>query len=126
MTEYKTWEELSPLEQAQQIYSDMYKDAYGMRPRNWQYIATLTLEQLNAELDFLETVILEEMALDAEREQRAAAKFEAEVRTNLELGATDRHDAIRWIAQANAVDIADLEQLEYTMGLKLGYLKANP
>lgn len=126
MTEYKTWEELSPLEKAQQIYSDLYKDAYGVRPRNWQHINKLTLEQLNAELDFLETVIVQEIALDKAREERAAARFEAEIQANLERGATDRQHAIRWIAQANAVDVDDEAFLEYTMGLKMGYLKLNP
>ena len=29
----KSWEDLTPLEQARETYSDMYKDAYGMRPR---------------------------------------------------------------------------------------------
>ena len=33
MNEFKSWEEMSELEQAQCTYWDMYKDAYGVRPR---------------------------------------------------------------------------------------------
>jgi len=34
MSEFTTWEQMSELEQAQSIYWDMYKDAYGIRPRH--------------------------------------------------------------------------------------------
>ena len=34
MVEFKSWEELSDLEQAQATYWDMYKDAHNFRPRH--------------------------------------------------------------------------------------------
>ena len=33
MSELTSWEDMTPLEQAQCTYWDMYKDAYGHRPR---------------------------------------------------------------------------------------------
>ena len=30
---FKTWEEMTVLEQYAETYSDMYKDAFGIRPR---------------------------------------------------------------------------------------------
>jgi len=33
MSDFRKWDELSELEQLQNIYSDNYKDAYGFRPR---------------------------------------------------------------------------------------------
>jgi hypothetical protein len=33
MEQFKSWEEMTDLEQAQCTYWDMYKDAYGHRPR---------------------------------------------------------------------------------------------
>ena len=33
MEQFKSWEEMTDLEQAQCTYWDMYKDAYGYRPR---------------------------------------------------------------------------------------------
>jgi len=52
MTKFRKWDELSDLEQLQNIYSDDYKDAYGFRPRpnkeQWN-----SLEWLQGELDSL-------------------------------------------------------------------------
>ena len=52
----KTWDEMSLLEQYSCIYSDRYKDAYGMRPRNdisdWNEIRFLEeFARLNAIID---------------------------------------------------------------------------
>ena len=33
MEQLKSWEDMTDLEQAQCTYWDMYKDAYGVRPR---------------------------------------------------------------------------------------------
>ena len=33
MEQFKSWEEMTDLEQAQCTYWDMYKDAFGVRPR---------------------------------------------------------------------------------------------
>ena len=48
MQQSKTWEEMSDLEQAQATYWDMYKDAYGVRPR-WIDTTQWTLEDFEAE-----------------------------------------------------------------------------
>ena len=42
MTKFRTWDELSEVEQLQEIYSDVYKSAYGFRPRH------ATTEQWNS------------------------------------------------------------------------------
>jgi hypothetical protein len=55
-TEFKSWEELSQLEQAQSIYWDMYKDAYGVRPRGVD-TSTWTLEQFEDEFEGLGVAI---------------------------------------------------------------------
>ena len=45
---FLSWEVMSPWDQAQCQFWDMYKDAYGFRPRGID-TSTWTLEQLEAE-----------------------------------------------------------------------------
>ena len=66
MEQFKSWEEMSALEQAQCIYWDMYKDAYGVRPR-WIDTTQWTLEVFEAEFASLATAIKQ-----AEIERKAA------------------------------------------------------
>ena len=57
--EMLSWNEMSPLEQAQCQFWDMYKDAYGVRPRGID-TTSWTLEQFDAEFETLATVIQRE------------------------------------------------------------------
>lgn len=52
------WEDLSEHEQLLGLYSDMYKDAYGVRPQGY---SDLTVEQLKHLIDRLEQVIIEQI-----------------------------------------------------------------
>ena len=54
------WEDLSEHEQLLGLYSDMYKDAYGVRPRGY-WLPDLTVEQLKHLIDALEQVIIEQI-----------------------------------------------------------------
>ena len=56
MSQFKTWEEMSELEQARCIYSDMYKEVYGVRPRGVD-IGTWTMEEFERQFDGLQSVI---------------------------------------------------------------------
>ena len=51
MGQFRSWDELSELEQLQCIYSDDYKDVYGFRPRlcasKWNDVQWLK-DQLNS------------------------------------------------------------------------------
>ena len=59
----KSWEEMTPLERAHETYSDMYKDAYGFRPRN--DVSNWTLADFEKEFEELGRVI----NADMEREE---------------------------------------------------------
>jgi len=50
--DFPSWEDMSPLEQAQCQFWDMYKDAYGFRPRGID-TSTWTLEQFQEEFVIL-------------------------------------------------------------------------
>jgi len=65
-----SWEDMSQLEQAQCIYWDMYKDAYGVRPRGID-TTDWSLEQFEKEFEFLGKVI------EQEEIARKAAEAEA-------------------------------------------------
>ena len=45
------WNTLTDLEQAQCLYSDMYKDVYGSRPRNFSHLSLAEIELSIAALD---------------------------------------------------------------------------
>ena len=120
-TEFKSWEELTQLEQAQSTYWDMYKDAYGFRPRsidtsNW------TLEQFQDEFVILGQAIDAEEKVRVQSQENAMFSFEKRVDDLIFSGAKDRATAIRWIHEAEDTQ-GDDEYLCYTLGLPYGYFR---
>lgn len=121
MEEFKTWEEMSDLEQAQCMFWDMYKDAYGVRPRGIDTTAW-TLEDFHREFDLLSKVI-EREELQRRAEQAAAVeRFEQHVTNTICMGARDRDTALRWIMSASNAN-GDWEYLCYDLGLPYGYFR---
>ena len=118
-TEFKSWEELTQLEQARELYWDMYKDAYGFRPRGID-TSTWTLEQFDAEFEGLG------VAIDTAEQERKIAEaqateaFERRVAEMLTLGAKDLDMAMRWIHEAEGTN-GDEDYLAWTLGLPYRY-----
>ena len=116
---FKSWEEMSTLEQYACTYWDMYKDAYGVRPRG---IDTTGWTEAQFEAEF---VLLGE-SIDANykdqlaREEVASHDFEMRVLNLLQTGAKDREMALRWIHEAEGSD-GDGEYLCYLLGLPYRY-----
>ena len=54
MTKFRTWDELSEVEQLQCVYSDVHKDVYGFRPRHASAEQWNSVKWLQEQLDFLE------------------------------------------------------------------------
>ena len=117
---FKSWEELSELEQAQAIYSDMHKDAYGFRPR-FDY-NTWTLEKFNAEFKLMGRIIEDDNKVKQENQAQAAHDFEMRVLSLLQTGAKDRAMAVRWIHEAEGSN-GDNEYLCFLLGLPYSYFK---
>lgn len=117
---FKSWEELSELEQAQAIYSDMHKDAYGFRPR-FDY-NTWTLEKFNAEFELMGRIIEDDNKVKQENQAQAAHDFEMRVLSLLQTGAKDRAMALRWIHEAEGSN-GDEEYLCFLLGLPYSYFK---
>jgi hypothetical protein len=120
-TEFKSWDELSDLEQAQATFWDMYKDAYGVRPRgidtsNW------TLGDFEAEFKVLGQAIEREETARKTAETSAVEAFERRVAELISMGAQDYEMAMRWIHEAEDTN-GDNDYLAWTLGLPYQYFR---
>ena len=121
MEDFKSWEEMSDLEQAQCTYWDMYKDAHGVRPRGID-TSTWALADFESEFASLGTAIAVADMERKESEQKSSYEFEARMKTLIGAGAKDRATALRWVHEAEGTN-GDDEYLCYTLGLAYGYFK---
>jgi hypothetical protein len=117
--DFPSWEDMSALEQAQCQFWDMYKDAYGFRPRgidttNWD---EATFE---AEFNYLQDLIAKNEQERRIAEQEATVAFEQRVQELYASGARDRDMALRWIHEAEGSN-GDDEFLCYLVGLPYRY-----
>ena len=121
MEEFKTWEEMTVLEQYACTYWDMYKDAYGVRPRG---IDTSSWSESDFEREFfqLSVTIAEEDRIRKEAEEKAAHDFEMRILSLQQTGAKDRDMALRWVHEAEGSD-GDDEYLCFLVGLPYGYFR---
>jgi len=120
MEQFKSWEEMTALEQARETYWDMYKDAYGHRPRGVD-TSTWTLEEFELEFAGLGSVIQREEADRKTAEAQAIVKFEDRV-TNLMHTGTNRERVIAWLMDAEHAN-GDSEYFCFTQGLPYGYFR---
>jgi len=121
MEQLKSWEDMTDLEQAQCTYWDMYKDAYGHRPRGVN-TASWTLEDFEQEFASLGSVIQREEADRKVAEDEAIEKFEQHVLNTICMGARDRETALKWIMDASNAN-GDWEYLCYDLGLPYHYFR---
>jgi len=107
------------------IYSDLYKDVYGSRPRYAQFAST---EEFDTDFEALVNRLNHKDAEDSERQARNFAKFVARVEDTMQLVlGTDRVRAIEIIAEAED-ELEDMkfygyERLEWVFDLKFGSIK---
>ena len=120
MEQFKSWEDMTDLEQAQCTYWDMYKDAYGHRPRGVD-TSTWTLADFELEFASLGSVIQREHADRQTAEARAIVKFESRV-ANLMHPGTCRERVIAWLMDAEHAN-GDDDYFCFTQGLPYGYFR---
>lgn len=119
--EFKSWEEMSVLEQMQCQYWDMYKDAYGVRPRGID-TSSWTEYAFQVEFEHLALVIQREEIARKESEASAAVRFEAQIDSLIAAGAVSRDAALKWIHEAEGSN-GDDEYLCFLLGLSYGYFR---
>ena len=105
------------------IYSDLYKDVYGSRPRYAQF---RDLEEFQDDYDFLCNKLDEQIEQQQVEQARNFDEFVARVEETMQIveGAT-RERAIEIIADAEGIsedefDFYGLEILEHELNLKYG------
>lgn len=108
------------------VYSDLYKDVYGSRPRGSTFA---TVAEFDADFEFLVQRLGEEMKREAAEQARAAEELEQRILDTqaLVVGA-DRQRAMEIIAEAEGIDAEEREFygweiLEWKLGLKYGHIK---
>jgi len=123
MEDFKSWEEMSTLEQYACQYWDMYKDAYNVRPRG---INTESWTEADFEAEFvqLSKTIESNYKDQLAREEVAQHDFEMRMLGLLQTGAKDREMALRWIHEAEGTS-GDDEYLCFTLGLPYRYFAVN-
>jgi hypothetical protein len=119
MEDFKSWEEMSTLEQYSCQFWDMYKDAYGVRPRGID-TSFWTETQFEAEFVTLAREIESSYQAQLVREEIASHDFEMRMLNLLQTGAKDRDMAMRWIHEAEGSD-GDDEYLCFLLGLPYRY-----
>ena len=121
MNEFKSWEEMSVLEQYACTYWDMYKDAYGVRPRG---IDTSTWTESDFEREFVQLgrTIDANYAEQVIAEEQAMIAFEMRVQSLMTSGAKSYEMALRWVHEAEGSN-GDEEYLCFLVGLPYGYFR---
>lgn len=119
MEDFKSWEEMSTLEQYACTYWDMYKDAYNVRPRG---IDTSSWTEADFEAEFVQLgkTIEANYKDQLESEAQAIQRFEAQVESFIQSGAKTREAAIRWFHEAEGSN-GDDEYLCFLLGLPYRY-----
>ena len=113
-----SWEEMTVLEQMQCQYWDMYKDAYGVRPRGIDTSAWSESEFM-AEFGILAKIIEAEYIARKEAEAAAIVAFEDRVANLMHHGAP-REKIIEWLMDAENAN-GDHEYFCFLNGLPYGY-----
>jgi len=119
--DFPSWEEMTKLEQAQCTYWDMYKDAYGVRPRGID-TSTWTFQQFEVEFAHLSDVIDAEEKSRKEAEKNAVVAFTQRINELIKVGAKDYDTALRWIHEAEGSN-GDDEYLCFLLGLPYQYFR---
>lgn len=101
------------------LYSDLYKDARGFRPRGIQ--EHLDLETLRLMIDDMHAEAAAAAEHTRREEQVAVIRFEARLETVITSGAGDRETALRWLLEGEGT--TDLRMLEWSHGLPHRYLR---
>jgi hypothetical protein len=121
MEAFKTWEEMSTLEQYACQYWDMHKDAYGVRPRCID-TSSWTEADFEAEFVILAKTIDANYEEQVVAEERAMIAFEMRVQDLMTSGAKDYDMALRWVHEAEGSN-GDEEYLCFLVGLPYGYFR---
>jgi len=108
----------------QDMYSDFYKDAHGIRPRfdtdDW------SLEAWEKEFEYLRRVCEDNETEETLRQNESIITFEKTVSDTIKSGAGNRETAILWLKDADELSGHDDNYFEYCNDLPYGYVSGVP
>ena len=102
------------------IISDLYKDVYGVRPREAFYADwnNCTPAEKQKTWDEYCDTVEQQIAEQKIREATCIARFEDRIKDVIGLGAGDRTTALRWISQQETFyHIQDVEHFVWEQGI---------
>jgi hypothetical protein len=97
------------------IFSDLYKDAYGTRPRGdaMARFNSMTDREQQAYMQDLAEMVSDNIEYERREEQRAEAKFETTFSQIAEQFGVDFNTAVRWDMDAEDVDRTFKQDVEH-------------
>lgn len=100
------------------IFSDLYKEAHGIRPHGFNP-ANYTEDELDQ--IWSDTIAAAEASAEAQRllHIKAKADFEKAIAKTIVIGAGDRQTAINWLWEAFDESKEDFDYFAYSMGLSV-------
>ena len=99
------------------VFRDVYKDAYGVRPRF--STADWTIEDFEREFVSLQDTIDYNYKIEKEAEQVSIKDFERFLSNSMSKNGIDRITALRWVIDGEY----DIGYVEYQYGLPYGYIE---
>ena len=100
---------------------EMHKDAYGVKGRHYDF-DNMSNKELEEELERLCKVAQAEREAEEKFEEAAYQTFLKRIAENIQIGASDKETAIKWILQAEGLENEkDAGYICYSLGL--GYDK---
>ena len=115
MEQFKSWDELTELEQLETTYCEMHKGVYGVKAR---WYRAESVDEARRDIELLQKALDREIQREAEAQQAAVAKFEALVQSY------GFERAKRWQHDACGTDGND-ERLCWELGMPLDYFSRN-
>jgi len=97
------------------IYSDMYKDVYGVRPCDFERWVSLTDSERAKEFNRLQESIDTDIKMENEREELAILTFETKINDLIALGAGSRENAIKWYVDGSIDDEMYSQDWDYVL-----------
>ena len=88
--------------------SDLYKDVYGSRPRNWNF-EIMSFEELTDFVNDLSKMSEEQAKQEKEWAEKCVVEFKKNLQKVIDTGAGDRKTALRWMLQGDMGDDTQLD-----------------
>jgi len=103
------------------LLSDIYKDAYGMRPRTVYNYDAMTIADINAEIDEVHKISMENMRQEEAYALKCEVTFKELVQDTIGFGANTEKTALKWLFDGhlgdNEVDYFEIESFLYHYGI---------